>query len=193
MTRYVVITPVRDEEAYLRFTLESMIAQTVRPIEWIIVDDGSSDGTGEILDDYSRRRSWIRGLHRENRGFRKSGGGVVEAFNAGYAALATADWDYIVKLDGDLTFEPDYFQKVFRTLSKRPASGPGRRNNHCHILNGIKTTEPHPASFTYAAQPRSIERFAGMRSAASGPRPDLGHLGPEVKANMLGWKSKKLP
>lgn len=190
MTRYVVITPVRDEEAYLRFTLESMIAQTVRPIEWIIVDDGSSDGTGEILDDYSRRRSWIRGLHRENRGFRKSGGGVVEAFNAGYAALATADWDYIVKLDGDLTFEPDYFQKCFEHFQNDPHLGLGG-GIICHILNGIKTTEPHP-KFHVRGATKIYRKVCWDAIGGFWPAPGWDTLD-EVKANMLGWKSRSFP
>src|SRR5947209_1625763 len=107
---YVVISPVRDEEAYLRFTIESMLAQTIRPAEWVIVNDGSTDGTAAILDEYAAQHPWIRVLHRENRGFRKSGGGVVEAFNDGYRLLSCPDWNFIVKIDGDLTFAPDYFE-----------------------------------------------------------------------------------
>src|SRR6202011_5012876 len=110
-TKYVVISPVRDEEAYLKRTIECMIAQTIRPSEWIIVNDGSTDATGKIIDDYASRYSWIRVIHRENRGFRKSGGGVMEAFYEGYNALDSSDWDFIVKLDGDLTFDCDYFDK----------------------------------------------------------------------------------
>src|ERR1700676_5654011 len=103
-TKYVVISPVRDEEGYLRFTIESMLAQTVRPSEWIIVNDGSTDRTASIIDEFAARHSWIRPLHRQNRGFRKAGGGVVEAFNDGYRLLNTDDWQFAVKLDGVLTF-----------------------------------------------------------------------------------------
>src|SRR5690349_10247933 len=112
-TEYVVITPVRNEEEHVKATIESMIAQTVRPSEWIIVDDGSTDGTAAIIDDYASRYSWIRTIHRKNRGFRKSGGGVVEAFNDGLAAVQFPAWQFIVKLDGDLEFEPQYFQRCF--------------------------------------------------------------------------------
>jgi biofilm PGA synthesis N-glycosyltransferase PgaC len=105
-TRYVVITPVRDEEEHLQSTIESMIRQTVLPTEWVIVDDGSKDGTGKIIDEYASRYSWIKAIHRTDRGFRKAGGGVVDAFNDGYRALASSDWDFMTKFDGDLTFEP---------------------------------------------------------------------------------------
>src|ERR1019366_5407615 len=109
--KYVLITPVRDEEAYLRFTIDCMVAQTIRPVEWIIVNDGSTDATGKIIDEYARQYPWIQGVHRENRGFRKAGGGVVDAFNGGYRALESKDWDFIVKLDGDLSFAPTYFER----------------------------------------------------------------------------------
>src|SRR5271155_3384925 len=107
-TRYVIVSPVRDEEAYLRGTIESILAQTIRPVEWVLVNDGSTDKTGNIIDEYASQYPWIHAVHRQNRGFRKAGGGVVDAFNDGYEALGTTDWDFIVKLDGDLTFQPDY-------------------------------------------------------------------------------------
>src|SRR5204862_8108958 len=119
-TKYVVITPVRDEEAHVASTIESMVRQTIRPLEWIIVDDGSSDRTPQILDEYAGRYPWIHVLHRGNRGFRKSGGGVVEAFNDGLRSIEQRDWEFVVKLDGDLAFEPDYFQKCFRMFEKEP-------------------------------------------------------------------------
>src|SRR5271170_2217273 len=105
-TKYVVITPVRDEEAHIRSTVESMVQQTVLPQEWVIVDDGSKDNTGKIIENYASRYRWIRVVHRQDRGFRKAGGGVVDAFNDGYRALTCSDWDFIVKFDGDLTFDP---------------------------------------------------------------------------------------
>ena len=80
MTRYVIITPVRDEEKYIEATIESVRRQTILPSEWVIVDDGSTDRTGEILDRIAAQLPWMRVIHRTNRGFRKSGGGVMEAF-----------------------------------------------------------------------------------------------------------------
>jgi poly-beta-1,6-N-acetyl-D-glucosamine synthase len=88
---YVVITPARDEEARLRFTLDSMVAQTLRPAEWIIVDDGSSDGTAALVQEYSRHHAWIRGFKRADRGRRLPGAGVVEAFYEGYHSLQCRD------------------------------------------------------------------------------------------------------
>ena len=86
VTRYVIVTPIRDEEKFIEATIASVRAQTVPPTEWVIVDDGSADRTGEIIDRYAAQVPWIRAVHRTNRGFRKSGGGVVEAFYDGYQA-----------------------------------------------------------------------------------------------------------
>ncbi len=97
-TRFVIVTPVRDEEAHLRATIQSVTRQTVVPVEWVIVDDGSTDGTWSILEESAREFPWIRPVQRSDRGFRKSGGGVVEAFNVGYSNLTFHDWDFIVKL-----------------------------------------------------------------------------------------------
>ena len=97
---YVIITPSRNEEKHLPKTIESMVAQTIRPKKWIIVNDGSTDQSAEILDRAAKQYSWIQVLHRADRGFRKAGGGVIEAFYDGFALLGADRWDYLVKLDG---------------------------------------------------------------------------------------------
>jgi glycosyltransferase involved in cell wall biosynthesis len=102
--RYVIISPVRDEEENIARTIESMLRQVVRPVEWIIVNDGSRDRTAEIIKSYADKEGWIHLVDRPDRGFRKSGGGVMEAFYAGYETVRTSNWEYLVKLDGDLSF-----------------------------------------------------------------------------------------
>lgn len=138
--KYVIITPVRDEEAYLKFTIESMLAQTILPSEWVIVNDGSTDATGSIIEAYAHKFPWIHAVHRENRGFRKAGGGVVDAFNDGYRALHSSDWDFIVKFDGDLSFEPDYFRRCFDHFDREPRLGVGG-GVICYVIDGAKQFE----------------------------------------------------
>src|ERR1700692_935804 len=99
MTKYVIITPARDEEAHIEKTILAVSEQTIRPAQWIVVDDGSSDSTGDILDRAARMYPWITALHRCNRGFRQAGGGVIAAFNDGYARLDCTDWEFLIKLD----------------------------------------------------------------------------------------------
>src|SRR5262249_49440352 len=111
--RYVIVTPVRDEAEFIGKTIAAVSSQTVLPTRWIVVDDGSTDGTWEILERHASQTSWMSVVRRADRGHRAAGGGVVEAFYAGYALLNDELWDYLVKLDGDLSFAPDYFERCF--------------------------------------------------------------------------------
>ena len=133
--RFVVVTPVRDEAMYVAKTIDSMASQTVTPTEWIVVDDGSTDGTAEILDSCASGASWITVIHRTNRGYRAAGGGVVEAFNAAFAQVAYKPWDYIVKLDGDLSFDPEYFEACFQLFAAEKTLGIGG-GTVCRRANG---------------------------------------------------------
>jgi poly-beta-1,6-N-acetyl-D-glucosamine synthase len=190
MTRYVVITPVRDEEEFVGATIESVSRQTVRPTEWVIVNDGSSDRTGEIIDRYAAEFPWIRAVHRSNRGFRKSGGGVVEAFYDGYRTLQSDDWDFVVKLDGDLTFSADYFEKCFAYFQSEPQLGIGGGEIY-HDLAGNMTLETNPKFHVRGAtkiyRRACWEAIGGLWVAPGWDTID------EVKANMLGWATRSFP
>jgi glycosyltransferase involved in cell wall biosynthesis len=121
--RYVVITPCRDEAAFARRTLDSVIAQTVPPALWVIVDDGSSDATPAILAEYAQRFDFIRIVRREDRGRRRVGPGVIEAFYAGLETIDPTDFDYICKLDLDLDLPPRYFELLMRRMEAEPRLG----------------------------------------------------------------------
>ncbi len=187
---YVVITPVRDEEAHLRSTIGSMVNQTIRPSEWVIVNDGSTDGTAGILDECVATYPWIRAVHRQNRGFRKSGGGVVEAFNEGLGALVCKDWDFIVKLDGDLAFEPDYFESCFAEFAAEPRLGIGG-GVICYLENGTKSFEEHPA-FHVRGATKIYRKACWEEIGGFWPAPGWDTID-EVKANMLGWRTRSFP
>lgn len=187
MTRYVIITPVRDEEQYVAATIESMINQSIRPVEWVIVNDGSTDRTGAIVDRHAGEHAWINVIHRPNRGFRKSGGGVVEAFYDGYHALRSNDWDFIVKLDGDLTFSPDYFQKCFGYFSAQPRLGVGGGGIYHDVRGELKleaSPKFHVRGATKIYRRACWEGIGGLWTGAGWDTID------EVKANMLGWETK---
>jgi glycosyltransferase involved in cell wall biosynthesis len=121
--RYCLISPCRDEAAYMRRTLDSVIAQTVRPALWVIVDDGSTDGSAEILDEYAARHDFIRVVHRRDRGRRSVGPGVIDAFYAGYETIEAADYDYICKLDMDLDLPDRYFESLMEKMEAQPRLG----------------------------------------------------------------------
>jgi biofilm PGA synthesis N-glycosyltransferase PgaC len=186
MTRFVIITPVRDEERHIEGTIESVCRQTIRPLEWVIVDDGSTDRTGDILDRVTAQLPWIRVIHRTNRGFRKSGGGVMEAFYDGYNALQCKDWDFIVKLDGDLSFPPEYFEKCFEYFDTDSELGIGGGEIY-HDISGDLQLEQSPRFHVRGAT--KIYRRACWE-AIDGLWPTAGwDTIDEVKANMLGWKT----
>lgn len=118
--RYLIISPCRDEALYMRRTLDSVIAQSVRPSRWIIVDDGSTDETPDILADYQARHEWITVITRKDRGQRSVGPGVIEAFYAGYKAINPDDFDYLCKLDLDLELPPRYFEFLMLRMAAEP-------------------------------------------------------------------------
>jgi poly-beta-1,6-N-acetyl-D-glucosamine synthase len=120
---YVVITPVRNEEDYIEETLSSMINQTCLPAEWIIVNDGSTDSTGDIVRKYAQDHPWITLINKDNRGYRHRGKGVVVTFYVGYKKLCTDNYGYVVKLDADLSFPPTYFEFLIGHFCSNPCLG----------------------------------------------------------------------
>jgi glycosyltransferase involved in cell wall biosynthesis len=114
---YLLISPCRDEAQYMRQTLDSVIAQSVRPARWVIVDDGSTDDTPRILAEYAGRHDWIRVITRSDRGRRAVGPGVIEAFYAGYRAVDPHDYEFLCKLDLDLRLPPRYFEILMQRMS----------------------------------------------------------------------------
>lgn len=120
--KYVLITPVHNEERFIEQTLRSMVAQTLRPERWVIVDDGSTDGTAGLIEPYAASHSWIEVVRREQRRER-SFSGKVDAFNAGLEKVRTLVFDVIGNLDGDLSFDPDYLDFLIRKFEQDPHLG----------------------------------------------------------------------
>ena len=110
--RYALVTPCRDEAEYARRTLDSVTGQTCPPAVWVIVDDGSTDATPAILAEYAERFPYIRVVRRADRGTRKLGGGVIDAFYAGFDTLDADEFDYVCKLDLDLDLPAGYFERL---------------------------------------------------------------------------------
>jgi poly-beta-1,6-N-acetyl-D-glucosamine synthase len=184
---YVVVTPVRDEEVYLPRTIESMVRQTLLPKEWVIVNDGSKDRTAGIIDEAAHQHTWIRSIHRSDRGFRKWGAGIIEAFYSGYDALTCRNWDYMSKLDGDLSFAPDYFERMFGKFAENPRLGiAGGVLYHCD--GGRRVLESHPA-FHVRGGVKIYKRacWEDINGLWVGPGSDTVD---EMKANKLGWMTR---
>lgn len=187
-TRYVIITPVRDEAKHIEDTIRSVLAQTIAPAEWVIVDDGSTDSTGAIIDRYAAQYAWISAVHRLDRGFRRPATGVMEAFEEGFCGLKTVQWDFVVKLDGDLKFEADYFEKCFVEFQRDPRLGIGG-GNVVQVEKGTVGSDPsgppfHVRGATKIYRRACWEAIGGLIKAPGWDTVD------ELKANMLGWRTR---
>jgi biofilm PGA synthesis N-glycosyltransferase PgaC len=122
--KYVLITPARNEGKYIRLTLESMAAQTYPPLRWVIVSDGSTDKTDEIVSEFTRTNNWIE-LVRLPEGRDRSFAAKVTAFNAGFDRVKDLQFDVIGSLDADISFEPDYFEFLLDRFAAFPRLGVG--------------------------------------------------------------------
>lgn len=191
-SRYIVITPARNEQENIGHTIRSMVAQTCRPAIWVIVNDGSTDNTAAIIDTAAREHAWIVAVHRADRGFRKQGGGVVETFYDGFNRVASQPWDYLVKFDADLSFEPDYFERCFRKFDEDPKLGIGG-GMISHPVKGVLVSESpgdpafHVRGATKIYRRACWDQLGGLLQAAGWDTID------ELRANMLGWSTRSFP
>jgi glycosyltransferase involved in cell wall biosynthesis len=119
---YVLVTPARNEAAFIEKTIESMIRQTVLPVKWVIVNDGSTDATGSLVEKYAARHDWIELVNlpvRKDRNFAAK----VYAFNAGLEKLKDVRYEIIGNLDGDVGLDEDHFEFLLNKFSDDPRLG----------------------------------------------------------------------
>ncbi len=191
VSRFVVITAVRDEERFLPRTIASMLAQTARPEAWIVVDDGSTDGTARILAEAAAGSAWIRvvTLPREPRG--SSGEAASLAFNRVLPLAREHDPDAVAMLDGDTEFAPDFYERLLGALSANPRLG----------IVGADALEPHadgtwgrvriPRYHVHGAvkvyRRGCIELIGGLEPGIAWDTVDI------VRARLRGWDTRTLP
>jgi len=120
--KYVLITPARNEERFIAKTLDSVVAQTLLPARWIIVNDGSTDRTAEIVESYAKRYPWIELIHRSQRPDRNFAG-KADAFNAGFERVRSVPFEVIGNIDADISFDRDYFEFLVGKFFEFPGLG----------------------------------------------------------------------
>ena len=187
-SRYVIITPARNEAQFIELTLKSVVAQTILPLRWVIVSDGSTDGTDEVVEKYASDHPWIelvRMPERQERHF----AGKVHAFNAGYARVKDLDYEVVVSLDADISFDKSYFSLLLGKLSE------DRR------LGLVGTPFQELSGQTYDYRFVSIEHVSGACQvfrrecfeAIGGYQPVKGgsidHIA-VISCRMKGWKTR---
>jgi len=188
---YVVITPARNEAQFIELTLKSVTSQTVLPLKWVIVSDGSTDGTDDIVKRYAARHPWIELVRMPERTERHFAG-KVHAFNAGWARVRDAEYDVIASLDADITFEQDYFAFLLEKLLADKALG----------LVGTPFRELSGETYDYrfvniehvsgACQVFRRECFAEVGGYKPVKGGSIDHIA-VISARMKGWKTRTFP
>jgi glycosyltransferase involved in cell wall biosynthesis len=190
--KYVLITPARNEERFITKTLDSMVAQTLLPERWVIVDDGSTDRTAEIVERYAAHHLWIE-LVRRPQHLDRSFAGKVHAFNEGLERVRSLQFEVIGNLDADISFEADYLELLMRKFSEDLKLGVG----------GTPFTED-------GGYDTAMDSFEGENHVAGGCQlfrrqcfQDVGGYVPNraggidwiavTTARMKGWKTRSFP
>jgi len=190
-SRYVIITVVRDEEVYLPRTLASMEGQTIPPVAWFIVDDGSQDRTPSLLAEAAGRSPWIRVRTQERRRHRNPSEATARGFNLVLPEALALEPFAIGKLDGDMEFEPRYYGTLLSALAEDPELG----------IVGARAIEPHhdgswglvriPPNHVHGAtlffRREVLEQQGGLTVGVGEDTVPL------VRARLAGWRTKSLP
>jgi len=185
---YIVITPARNEAQFIELTIKSMIAQTVRPLKWIIVSDGSTDGTDDIVNRYAAEHSWIELLRMPERRERHFAG-KVHAFNAGYARVKGLDHEVICSLDGDISFDENYFSFLLQKLaddSKLGLVGTPFQEGQNPIYDYRYVSIEHVSGACQVFRRQCFEDIGGYVPVEGGC---IDHIA-VITARMRGWKTR---
>jgi poly-beta-1,6-N-acetyl-D-glucosamine synthase len=185
---YVLITPARNEAAFIELTLKSVVAQTVRPLKWVIVSDGSTDGTDEIVTKYLADNPWIELLRMPERRERHFAG-KVHAFNAGYARVKDLPFEIVGSLDADLSFDSEYFLFLLAKLAENPELGlvgtpfqDGPNKTYDFRFVSIE----HVSGACQLFRRQCFEDIGGYKPVKGG---GIDHIA-VLTARMKGWKTR---
>lgn len=187
---YVLITPARNEEAHIGRLIQCVAAQTLAPVKYVIVSDGSTDRTDEIVEQHARELGFVELLRRE-KNERPGFGSKALAFNAGWERLRAQDFDFIANLDADISFEPRYFESLLEEFQKDPDLG--LAGGHVHDLLGGRFVPQRMSEDSVAGPTQFFRRqcladiggylplrWGGIDAAA------------EIMTRMKGWKTRTI-
>ena len=188
---YVVITPARNEAQFIELTIQSLVAQSVLPVRWVIVSDGSTDGTDDIVRKYAEQHPWIELLRMPERKERHFAG-KVHAFNAGYARVKALEYDAIASLDGDISVDPEYFSFLLRKLAEDSGLGlvgtpfeDGPNQVYDYRFVNIE----HVSGACQVFRRECFEQIGGYVPVKGG---GIDYVA-VVAARMRGWKTRSFP
>ena len=183
---FVIITPAHNEAALIEQTLESMVAQTVRPLKWVVVSDNSTDRTAEIVRRYAAQHDFMQLLEIRRDGTRHFGN-KVKAFNAGLAEVSALDYRYIGNLDADISLPSHYFESLLGELDSDPRLGIAGGMVATRIGDRFVSQNVAPDSVAGAVQlfrRACFEQIGGYLALPEGGIDSAA----EIMARMKGWK-----
>jgi glycosyltransferase involved in cell wall biosynthesis len=188
LPRYVLITPARNEEAFIERTAQSMVRQTVLPVRWVIVNDGSTDGTPEIVRAYAARHDWLEVVDmpmRRDRSFAAK----VHCFNAGYAKVKGLEHEVVGNLDADISFERDYLEFLLRRFAEDSELGVAgtifKENGYSSDVDSFEGRN-HVAGGCQLFRRRCFEEIGGYAPNLTGGIDWIA----VTTARMRGWRTR---
>lgn len=187
--KYVLVTPARDEVQFIELAIQSVIAQRIPPIRWVIVSDGSTDGTDEVVRKYCAEHNWIELVRMPNRSSRDFAG-KVHAFNAGYARVNNLTYDAVGSMDADISFDREYFSFLLGKLAEDPRLGlvgtPFAEEDSQQIYDYRFTSIEHVSGACQLFRRACFDDIGGYVPVKGGGIDQLAVLG----ARMKGWKTR---
>ncbi|MDX2152235.1 MAG: glycosyltransferase family 2 protein [Bryobacteraceae bacterium] len=189
--KYILISPARNEARFIRKTLDSVCSQTLLPVRWVVVDDGSTDETADIVREYAKVHRWITLVQRPRR-VERSFAGKVHAFNAGLEAAKDLDYDVLGNLDADLSFDADYLEFLMSRFDADPRLGvagtPFIENGYDSARDSYEG-ENHVAGGVQLFRRHCFEQIGGFVPNRAGGVDWIA----VTTARMMGWRTRSFP
>ena len=184
----VLVTPARNEARFIELTIQAVIAQTARPLKWVIISDGSTDGTDDIVRRYTRGYAWIELLSLPQRAERNFAG-KAHAVRDGLARLEGLPYEVIACLDADITFGVDYFSFLLAKLASDPElglAGTPYRESTSEIYDYRFVSSTHVSGACQVFRRDCFEEIGGYVSSKVGAIDTIA----ATTARMKGWKTR---
>ncbi len=184
---YVIVSPVKDEEKYIETTIQAILKQTLLPNTWIIVDDGSSDRTPEILSAYADRFDWIQILRIHRDAQRRPNAAEIQAFQLGFDLVRERSFEFVVKLDCDVDLPASYFERLLRKFCEDKKLGIA---SGVYLENNRNKWTPVKMPFYHAAGASKVVRRQCFEDIGGFLKHRVWDTADEVRARMLGWHTQ---
>jgi len=187
---YVLITPARNEQDFIELTIKSVVSQSLRPVRWVIVSDGSTDATDDIVKRYAAQHDWIE-LHRMPEREERHFGGKVACISAGYDKIKDLSWDVVGSLDADISFDTDFFRFLLDQFAENPqlgvAGAPFQEEGATYDFRFSSTD--HVSGACQLFRRKCFEAIGGYTPVKGGGIDVIAVL----TARMKGWQTRTFP